>query len=230
MKQFFLKDKFHPSESIFEINNFYNIYFNSLLKGWLKFTYEDEYLVVIMIVDNIEGLIIWKCKIDDEPFLTLDLFCSSISGVYLDENVNQSKLYIKFKKKMNDLKEMEENLIDAFFYFHIIHYDDNIDALYTIANEEIHSIKVNETDESKRDNIINFNKINNIHEDNNKILNSKDFFMNLFKFINKPNKDDFNILLNYISSLITNDKNLEDNYSFIHLNFLKSFIKSFNQD
>lgn len=229
MKQFFLKDKFHPSESIFEINNFYNIYFNSLLKGWLKFTYQDEYLVVTMIVDNIEGLIIWKCKIDDEPFLTLDLFCQSISGVYLDENINQSKLFIKFKKKIHDLKEMEENLMDAFFYFHIIHYNDNIDALSTIPKEEIHSMKINEFDKTNLDNIINFDKINNIQEENHKILNSKDFFMTLFKFINKPNKDDFHKLLNYISSFLTSDKNLEENNSLIHLNFLKSFIKNINQ-
>ena len=72
-------------------------------------------------------------------------------------------------------------------------------------------------------------KINNIQEENHKILNSKDFFMTLFKFINKPNKDDFHKLLNYISSFLTSDKNLEENNSLIHLNFLKSFIKNINQ-
>jgi len=189
MDNFTLISKYNNS-SIFNNDNFYDIYFNDNSYGWLKFKYIDKTLSIYMSIKNIEGYILWTKYIDDFDFMNIELICTDINGTYLKKNINYSKLIINFHLNIKNINDIENYIEQSDFFYKILLTDNN-----------------------KTNNLINFNKINNINKsldldknDINKLFNINNLLQEFIKLINNKDKN----LIESLSSLFT-ESNTKEN-------------------
>jgi len=166
MQHFLLKNKNYSNLSIFENNNFYNISFNDKINGWLKITSINNTINIYISLENINGYILFSNNIDNNinnnnNFENTYFKCNNVDGLFFNNN-NYNKLLIEFHNNIKDLNDFENYLEYANFYL-------------------ISTNDINEKQNINQSNLINFDKINKIKTENNKILNINDLILHSIK-------------------------------------------------